>query len=164
MNFETPVADLDRPPPRLGLTIPFSNSQFDITSPLLLTIAPLGGTITIVHNVVMIAQGSNQLAVMDFNAGAPDVTVVLDAASVTLLNSLLAAVGLSITQVQNMLAGVSCAASASRYCPQLVGQLMYTPLVPDLMLNLIVVVYQPPTKMALLNDEVSPLSLPVVSQ
>ena len=38
------------------------------------------------------------------------------------------------------------------------------PLVPEVMLNLLVLLYQPPTKMALLNDDVSPLSLPVVSQ
>jgi Flp pilus assembly protein TadG len=40
-----------------------------------------------------------------------------------------------------------------------------TPLVPDVMLNLFVVLYQPPTKMALLNGDVSPFTgSPVVSQ
>lgn len=106
LNFNTPVADLDRPRPRMGLTIPFSNSQLQITAPLAVTIAPLGGTITIVDSIVMITQGSNQLATMDFNAGAPDVTVVFDAASAALLAPLLSAAGLTIAQAQNMMAGV----------------------------------------------------------
>jgi len=38
--FGTPVADLDRPRPRLGLTLPFANSQFAITSPVVTTLAP----------------------------------------------------------------------------------------------------------------------------
>ena len=41
LNFNTPVADLDRPRPQMGLTIPFANSQLRITAPLALTIAPL---------------------------------------------------------------------------------------------------------------------------
>jgi hypothetical protein len=43
---------------------------------------------------------------MDFNAGAPDVTVVFDAASAGLLAPLLSAAGLTIGQAQNMMAGV----------------------------------------------------------
>jgi hypothetical protein len=40
-----------------------------------------------------------------------------------------------------------------------------TPLVPEVMLKLSVLLYQPPTKIPLLNDPVSPLiGLPVVSQ
>ena len=40
-----------------------------------------------------------------------------------------------------------------------------TPLVPEVMLNLSLSVYQPPTKMALLSEEVSALpGSPVVSQ
>jgi len=106
LNFNTPVADLDRPRPRMGLTIPFSNSQLQITSPLPATIAPLGGTITVVDSIMMINQGTNQIATMDFNAGAPDVTVVFDAASAALLAPLLAAASLTIEQAQNMMAGV----------------------------------------------------------
>ncbi len=106
LNFITPVADLDRPRPRMGLTIPFSNSQFQITSPVALTIAPLSGTITVVDSIVMITQGTNQIATLDFNSGAPDVTVVFDPASAGLLAPLLTAAGLTIEQAQNMMAGV----------------------------------------------------------
>ncbi|MBN1447325.1 MAG: hypothetical protein JXA28_05290 [Bacteroidetes bacterium] len=106
LNFNTPVADLDRPRPRMGITLPFSNSQLQITSPVPLTIAPLGGTIVIVDSIVMVTEGSNQFATMDFNDGAPDVTVVFDAASAALLAPLLAAAGLTIEQAQNMMAGV----------------------------------------------------------
>jgi hypothetical protein len=106
LNFNTPIVDLDRPRPRVGLTLPFANSQLEITAPLLLTIAPLGGTIEIVDSIVMIDQGSNQIATMDFNAGAPTVTVVLDAASATLLAPLLTAAGLTLEQAQNLMAGV----------------------------------------------------------
>jgi hypothetical protein len=55
-----------------------------------------------------------------------------------------------------------------------VGGQTCTPLVPDVMLNLVVMLYQPPTKIALLNETVSPnqrpvagsrvVGLPVVSQ
>jgi hypothetical protein len=42
---------------------------------------------------------------------------------------------------------------------------MYTPLVPEVMLNLLVEVYHPPTKIALLREEVSKfVGSPVVSQ
>jgi hypothetical protein len=45
------------------------------------------------------------------------------------------------------------------------GQATCTPLVPEVMLNLVVVLYQPPTKIALLSDAVSRLTgSPVVSQ
>jgi len=60
----------------------------------------------VVDHIVMITQGSDQLATMDFNAGAPDVTVVFDTASAALLAPLLAAAGLTIAQVQKMTAGV----------------------------------------------------------
>lgn len=106
ISFNTPIADLDRPRPQMGLTLPFANSQLQLTAPVPLTIAPLGGTIVIVDSIVMITQGSNQLATMDFNAGAPTVTVVFDAASAALLAPLLAAAGLTVAQAQNMMAGV----------------------------------------------------------
>ena len=106
LNFNTPVADLDRPRPRLGLTVPFSNSQLQITSPLPLTLAPLGGTITIVDTIEVITQGSNQIVTMDFNNGAPDVTIVFDSSSAAILAPALAAAGLTITQAQNMMAGI----------------------------------------------------------
>ena len=105
INFNTPVADLDRPRPRMGLTIPFTGSQLQITSPIPITIAPLGGTITVVDRIQMISQGTNQIATLDFNSGAPDVSVVLDATSVALLAPLLAATGQTTDQVQNMMAG-----------------------------------------------------------
>ncbi len=106
LNFNTPVADLDRPRPQMGLTIPFANSQLQITAPLAVTIAPLGGTITVVDSIVMITQGANQLATMNFSAGTPVVTFTFDAASAALLAPLLAAAGLTITQAQNMMAAV----------------------------------------------------------
>jgi hypothetical protein len=106
INFITPIADLDRPRPRMGLTVPFSNSQLRITAPLALTIAPLGGTITIVDSIQIVSSGGNQTARVDFNAGAPDVSVVFDAGSAALLAPLLAAAGINIDQAQNMVAGV----------------------------------------------------------
>ena len=39
LNFNTPIADLDRPRPRMGLTVPFVNSQLQITSPAAATLA-----------------------------------------------------------------------------------------------------------------------------
>lgn len=106
LNFNTPTADLDRPRPALGLTLPFTNSQLQVTSPLPLTLAPLGGTIVIVDNIEMIVQGTNQLATMDFNSGAPTVTVTFDSASQTLLAPVLAATGMTLAQAQNLMAGV----------------------------------------------------------
>ena len=101
----TPVADLpDRP--RLGLTVPFSNSQLRINAPLPLTIAPLSGTIVIVESVVMVTESGSQRAVLDFNSGAPNVTVAFDTASGTLLAPLLTAAGLTLSQAQNLLAGI----------------------------------------------------------
>jgi hypothetical protein len=105
LNFQTPVADLDRPRPRMGVTIPFVNSQFDITAPVPATIAPLAGTITIVDTIQVINDGSNQIVTMDFNDGAPTVTVVFDAASQTVLAPFLAAAGLTLNQAQNLMAG-----------------------------------------------------------
>jgi len=106
LNFSTPVADLDRPRPRMGLTIPFANSQLQITAPVAVTLAPLGGTITVVDNIEMIAEGTNQLAAMDFDNGAPNVTVAFDAASQGVLAPALAAAGLTLPQAQNMMAGI----------------------------------------------------------
>ncbi len=105
LNFSTPVADLDRPRPRMGLTVPFLNSQLQITSPVAITLAPLGGAITIVDNIEMITQGSSQLAAVDFDNGA-DVNVVFDSASQAILAPALAAAGLSLAQAQNLMAGV----------------------------------------------------------
>jgi hypothetical protein len=105
MNFLTPIADLDRPRPRMGLTIPFINSQFDITSPVPASIAPLAGTITIVDTIQVINDGSNQIVTLDFNDGAPTVTVAFDAASQTVLAPFLAAAGLTLNQAQNLMAG-----------------------------------------------------------
>ncbi|MCQ1536863.1 hypothetical protein FTO70_14525 [Methanosarcina sp. KYL-1] len=106
MNFNTPVADLDRPRPSMGLTVPFANSQFRVTAPITLTLAPLGGTITIVDRIEMITQGSNQIATMDFNNGAPTVMVAFDTASQAILTPVLDVTGLTLEQVQNMMAGI----------------------------------------------------------
>lgn len=125
LNFNTPVADLDRPRPRMGLTVPFSNSQLQITAPLPATLAPLGGTITIVDSIEMITQGSNQIATMDFNAGAPDVTVVFDAASQGVLAPALAAAGLTLAQAQNIMA-----AEVLQQLQTSVGRIDLTPPIP----------------------------------
>ncbi|WP_419607039.1 hypothetical protein [Thiolapillus sp.] len=106
LNFDTPVADLDRPRPRMGLTIPFDGSQLEITAPLPLTVSPLGGDITIVDSIVMRTEGSTQIASMDFTAGAPDVSVTFDSDSASRLAPLLSAAGLTINQAQNMMAGI----------------------------------------------------------
>ncbi len=105
MNFGTPTADLDRPRPQMGLTLPFANSQLDITAPIPATLAPLAGTILIVDAVEIATQGSNQRATMDFNSGAPTVTVTFDPATATLLAPALTAGGLTLAQAQNLMAG-----------------------------------------------------------
>jgi len=104
--FGTPIADLDRPRPSLGLTIPFANSQFVITAPVATTLAPLGGTIVIVDTIEVIVQGTNQIVTMDFGTGSPAVTVTFDAASQTVLQPALAAAGLTLAQAQTTVAGI----------------------------------------------------------
>lgn len=121
----TPVADLDRPRPQMGLTLPFTNSQFAVTAPLPLTIAPLGGTIVIVDAIQVIVQGSNQIVTLDFTGGAPTVTVTFDAASVALLQPALAAAGLSIAQLQNMVA-----ANVVTQLQSAIGRVDLTPPIP----------------------------------
>lgn len=106
LNFATPTADLDRARGSMGLTVPFSNSQLQITAPLPATLAPLGGTITIVDSIAMITEGTNQLCTMDFANGAPAVTVTFDAASQALLAPALALAGLNIVAAQTLMAGV----------------------------------------------------------
>ena len=106
LNFNTPVADLDRPSPQMGLTVPFTNSQLQLTAPAAATLAPLGGAITIVHGITVIAEGSNRIAAMDFNSGAPNVTVVFDAASQAVLAPALTAAGLTLAQAQSTVAGL----------------------------------------------------------
>ena len=125
LNFDTPIADLDRPRPRMGLTIPFSNSQLQITAPVALTVAPIGGAITVVDSIAMVTEGSNQFATMDFNAGAPTVNVAFDPASVSLLEPLLDVAGLSLTQAQNMMAGVVLDQLQSS-----IGRIDLTPAIP----------------------------------
>ena len=93
LNFNTPIADLDRPRPQMGLTVPFTNSQLQITAPVAATLAPLGGTITIVDTIQMMTQGTSQFATMNFNIGPPVVTVAFDAASQTILAPALVAAG-----------------------------------------------------------------------
>lgn len=123
--FSTPVADLDRPRPQLGLTLPFANSQFVVTAPLPLTLSPLGGTIEIVDAIEVIVQGSNQIVTLDFNNGAPAVTVTFDTASVALLQPALTVAGLTIAQVQNMVAG-----TVLTQLQTVMGRLDLTPPIP----------------------------------
>jgi hypothetical protein len=106
INFSTPVIDLDRPRPRIGVTIPFQNSQLQITAPAAVTLAPLGGTLLIVDVVQMRTASGTQQAVIDFTAGAPTVTVVFDAATAALLTPILTGFGVSLTVAQNQLAEI----------------------------------------------------------
>jgi hypothetical protein len=122
LNFLTPVIDLDRPRPQIGITAQFANSQLDITSPVTATLAPLGGTILIVDAVQMIATGGGQQAVVSFTNGAPAVTVTFDAPTVTLLTPILAGFGVTIAQAQNILAG--------QVLNQLVTQILQLPITP----------------------------------
>ena len=121
----TPVADLDRPRPQMGLTLPFANSQFVVTAPVGLTLAPLGGTIEIVDSIEVIVQGSNQIVTMDFNNGAPTVTVTFDAPSQAILGPAVAAAGMTIAQVQNIVA-----ASVVTQLQTGMGRLDLTPPIP----------------------------------
>ena len=125
LNFLTPTVDLDRPRPKLGLTVPFGMSELVLTAPLALTVAPLGGTIVVVDAVEIVSQGSSQAAVLDFNAGAPDVTVGFDASSQALLAPLLAAAGLTLVQAQNLVAGMVLTQLQTS-----LGRLMLTPWIP----------------------------------
>jgi hypothetical protein len=106
LNFQTPIADLDRPRPRMGITIPFVNSQLQVVTPVAFTIAPLGGTITIVDSIEVITEGTNEIVTMDFNAGAPVVTVSFDTASQAVLAPVLAATGMTLAQAENTMAGI----------------------------------------------------------
>lgn len=106
LSFRTPVMDLDRPRPRVGITVPFRDSQLEILTPVPATIAPLGGTIVIEDAVQMRTTGANQQAVIDFTAGAPTVTVTFDAATVALLTPLLSGFGITIAMVQNQMATI----------------------------------------------------------
>src|SRR6185369_9430208 len=123
--FGTPVADLDRPRPRLGLTLPFANSQFAIATPVALTLAPLGGTIEIVDVIEVIVQGSNQIVTLDFNNGVPTVTVTFDAASAAILSPALSVAGLTIAQAQNIVAGTALTQLQTG-----IGRLDLTPPIP----------------------------------
>ena len=124
LNFRTPVVDLDRPRPQIGLTVPFSESQLQITNPIPMTIAPLGGNIVIVDAVQMRNTPGNQQAVLDFTAGAPAVIATFDAPTVALLTPILASLGVTITQAQNQVAGIVQA--------RLVADLQRLPLTPPI--------------------------------
>ncbi len=106
MNFTTPIADLDRSRPRMGITVPFVNSQLQITSPIPLTLSPLGGTIVIVDTIEVITSGTNQITRMDFAAAAPEVTITFNTASQAILAPVLTATGMTLTQAGTMLAGI----------------------------------------------------------
>jgi hypothetical protein len=123
--FGTPIADLDRARPNLGLTIPFANSQFAITAPVAVTLAPLGGTIVIVDSIGVLVQGSTQIVCLDFNSGAPVVTVSFDTASQGTLAPALAATGLSLAQVETMVAD-----NVRQQLQNQVGRIDLTPPIP----------------------------------
>lgn len=106
VNFGLPTLDLDRSRPQVGLTLPFSGSKLELTAPLPLTVEPLSGSILIVDAVQIVAEARSQAAVLDFAGGAPTVTVDFDAASEARLAPLLAAVGMSIAQAENAVAGL----------------------------------------------------------
>ncbi|MBD8871160.1 hypothetical protein [Nocardioides donggukensis] len=125
INFQTPTLDLDRPRPQVGLTLPFAGSQLALTAPVPLTVAPLGGTIVIVDAVQIVSEAGGQAAVIDFTSGAPTVTVDFDAASETRLAPLLAAVGMSIAQAENTVAGLVLAQLQST-----VQRVLLTPFIP----------------------------------
>jgi len=122
VNFSTPMADLDRNRPGVGLTLPFSGSQLEITQPAAVMLAPLGGDIVIVDTLAMVAQASSKIARMDFNTGAPTVSVAFDAASQAILTPALRAAGISITQAQNIMAG-----AVLRQLQSSVGNVDFTP-------------------------------------
>jgi hypothetical protein len=123
--FGTPIADLDRPRPNLGLTIPFANSQFVITAPVATTLSPLGGAIVIVDAIGVILQGSTQIVSMDFNSGAPTVTVSFNTASQTTLQPALTAAGLTLAQVETMVAGI-----VLQQLQTAIGRIDLTPAIP----------------------------------
>ena len=104
LNLGSPVVDLDRARPQMGITTTFSNSQLEITAPVAATVAPLGGTIVFVDTVQMRSQPGTQQAVLDFTAGAPTVTVTFNAATVGLLTPILGGFGVSIAAAQNAVA------------------------------------------------------------
>lgn len=125
VNFDLPTIDLDRPRPQVGLTLPFENSQLELTAPLPLTVSPLSGTIVIVDAVQIVAEAGSQAAVLDFVNGAPTVTVDFDAASEALLAPLLAAVGMTIAQAENSVAGLVLANLQTT-----VRRVLLTPFIP----------------------------------
>lgn len=107
--FGLPVLDLDRPRPRVGLRVPFADSQLVVTAPVPLTIAPLAGVIEIVDRVEIITDGPDQIIALDFAGGAPDVAVTFDAASQAVLAPFLAATGMTLEQAQNQMAAAVAA-------------------------------------------------------
>lgn len=123
LNLGTPVVDLDRPRPQLGFTIPFSSSQLEITSPAHLTV-PLAGTIVIVDAVQMRTTGGTTQAVLDFTAGAPNVTVTFDAATATAIGAQLGALGVTVAMAQNQM--------ASAVQSNLVNSVQRLPLTPQI--------------------------------
>jgi hypothetical protein len=105
INFGTPIINLD-PSPRVGLNVPFANSQLNVTSPIPLTISPIGGTISIVDDIQVVTVDSALKIAMNFNVGAPTVAVVFNAATIALLNPLLGPTGLTIADAQNIVASM----------------------------------------------------------
>ncbi|MFZ5817345.1 MAG: hypothetical protein ACOY93_18940 [Bacillota bacterium] len=124
LNLGIPVVDLDRPRPQMGLTIPFTNSQLAITSPVPATIAPLSGTIVVVDQVQIRSTGGTQQAVMDFTSGAPTVTVTFSPATALLLTPILSGLGITLDQAR--------AALAAQVQASLVADVQRLPLTPQI--------------------------------
>ena len=104
LNFTAPTVDLDRPGQQMCMIIPFTDSEFAITAPREATLAPLGGTITVLHSIGVVSQGYSQIVVMDFTEGTPQVSVSFDADSQNQIAIALSMAGLTLDQVQNMVA------------------------------------------------------------
>jgi hypothetical protein len=127
LNLSTPLVDLDRPRPQLGLTIPFFNSQFEITAPLPLTATPLSGTILIVDSVQMRDGAGTQQAIMDFTAGASSVTLNFSPSTRSMMLPLLATVGVTVAQAE--------AEFANQVRNQLVMSVQRLPITPPIPVN-----------------------------
>lgn len=105
LNFQTPVIDLDRPRPRVGISVAFTNSQLEISG---FNISPLGGTILIVDALqINGTPGSGtQQAVLDFTSGAPVVTISFDSTTTALITPFLPLIGLTMPQLINQVAAM----------------------------------------------------------
>jgi hypothetical protein len=105
-NFVTPIVDLDQPPPNIRLRLPFINSQLEVTSPLAFTLSPLGGEIIIIDAIEMFRSGGTQQPVLNFTSdgASSSIAISFDTTSLALITPILPALGLTINQVESILA------------------------------------------------------------